>query len=97
MMGRVLGFSEALPPPPPFFLPNDGNGYSNVLQPPDNFQVSDDDFCLPQPEEQRSYRGTIALKVSKRKPKPTQKILDMEAELLTKARQERMEEVRFIP
>ena len=57
-------------------------------------QVSDDDFCLPQPEEQRSYRGTIALKVSKRKPKPTQKILDMEAELLTKARQERMEEVR---
>ena len=57
-------------------------------------QVSDDDFCLPQPEEQRSYRGTIALKVSKRKPKPTQKILDMEAELLSKARQERMEEVR---
>ena len=34
------------------------------------------------------------MKVSKRKPKPTQKILDMEAELLTKARQERMEEVR---
>ena len=33
------------------------------------------------------------MKVSKRKPKPTQKILDMEAELLTKARQERMEEV----
>lgn len=59
-------------------------------------KVSDDDFCLPQPEEQRSYRGTIALKVSKRKPKPTQKILDMEAELLTKARQERMEEVKRI-
>ena len=58
------------------------------------FQVSEDDFCLPQLEEQKSYRGTIALKVSKRKPKPTQKILDMEAELLTKARQERMEEVR---
>ena len=56
--------------------------------------MSNEDFCLPQPEEQRSYRGTIALKVSKRKPKPTQKILDMEAELLTKARQERMEEVR---
>jgi len=34
--------------------------------------------------------------VSKRKPKPTQKILDMEAELLTKARQERMEEVKRI-
>ena len=61
-------------------------------------QVSEDDFCLPQAMEQqllqRSFRGTIALKVSKRKPKPTQKILEMEAELLSKAKQERMEEVR---
>ena len=63
-------------------------------------QVSEDDFCLPQAMEQqllqRSFRGTIALKVSKRKPKPTQKILEMEAELLSKAKQERMEEVRNV-
>merc|ERR1712226_24273 len=38
--------------------------------------------------------GTIALKVSKRKPKPTQKILEMEAELLSRARQERIEEAK---
>ena len=43
-------------------------------------KVNDDGFTLPSIENSKTYRGTIALKVSKRKPKPTQKLLDMEAD-----------------
>ena len=43
-------------------------------------KVNEDGFTLSVIENSKTYRGTIALKVSKRKPKPTQKILDMEAE-----------------
>ena len=59
-------------------------------------KINEDEFSLPFIENSKSYRGTIALKVSKRKPKPTQKILEMEAELLSKARQEKLEEEKKV-
>lgn len=57
-------------------------------------RLGEDTYCLPQLETARNYRGTITPKVSKRKPKPTHKILEMEAELLSKARQDKFEEER---
>eukprot|EP00092_Neocalanus_flemingeri_P040939 GFUD01044577.1.p1 GENE.GFUD01044577.1~~GFUD01044577.1.p1 ORF type:complete len:952 (+),score=235.97 GFUD01044577.1:97-2952(+) len=59
-------------------------------------KINEDEFSLPFLENAKTYRGTIALKVSKRKPKPTQKILEMEAELLSKARQEKMDEEKKV-
>merc|ERR1711892_231669 len=59
-------------------------------------KINEDEFSLPFMENAKTYRGTIALKVSKRKPKPTQKIIEMEAELLSKARQEKMDEEKKV-
>jgi len=59
-------------------------------------KINEDEFSLPFLENAKTYRGTIALKVSKRKPKPTQKILEMEAKLLSKARQEKMDEEKKV-
>ena len=55
-------------------------------------KINEEEFSLPFVENTKTYRGTIALKVSKRKPKPTQKLLEMETKLLSKARQEKIEE-----
>merc|ERR1712083_295578 len=59
-------------------------------------KINEDEFSLPFIENAKTYRGTIALKVSKRKPKPTQKILEMEAKLLSKARQEKIDEEKKV-
>ena len=57
-------------------------------------KVNDDGYSLPTIDNSKTYRGTIALKVSKRKPKPTQKALEMEAESPEgKVKCEPMEEV----
>jgi len=59
-------------------------------------KINEEEFSLPFMENTKTYRGTIALKVSKRKPKPTQKILEMETKLLSKARQEKIEEEKKV-
>jgi len=59
-------------------------------------KINDDEFSLPFMENTKTYRGTIALKVSKRKPKPTQKILEMETKVLSKARQDKIEEEKKV-
>jgi len=41
-------------------------------------KINEDEFRLSALENSKTYRGTIAHKVSKRRPKPTHKILDME-------------------
>ena len=57
-------------------------------------KVNDDGYSLPTIDNSKTYRGTIALKVSKRKPKPTQKALEMDAESPDgKVKCEPMEEV----
>ena len=58
-------------------------------------KINDDGFSLLKVENSKTYRGTIALKVSKRKPKPTQKLLEMEAaeHQQTKVKCETMDEV----
>ena len=57
-------------------------------------KVNDDGYSLPSIENSKTYRGTISLKVSKRKPKPTQKVLEMESDSQTsKVKCETMEEV----
>ena len=57
-------------------------------------KVNDDGYSLPTIDNSKTYRGTIALKVSKRKPKPTQKALEMDAESPEgKVKCEPMEEV----
>lgn len=59
-------------------------------------KINEDEFSLPFMENAKTYRGTIALKVSKRKPKPTQKILEMETKLLSKIRQEKIDEEKKV-
>merc|ERR1712013_681293 len=59
-------------------------------------KINEEEFSLPFVENTKTYRGTIALKVSKRKPKPTQKLLEMETKLLSKARQEKIEEEKKV-
>merc|ERR1719189_2672054 len=57
-------------------------------------KVNDNGYSLPSIENSKTYRGTISLKVSKRKPKPTQKVLEMESDSQTsKVKCETMEEV----
>ena len=58
-------------------------------------RINDEGFTLLKMENSKTYRGTIALKVSKRKPKPTQKLLEMEAaeHQSVKVKCEQMEEV----
>ena len=57
-------------------------------------KVSDDGYTLSSIENSKTYRGTIALKVSKRKPKPTQKMLEMEADKTpNKVKCEKMDEI----
>jgi len=44
-------------------------------------KIKDGEFTFSSIENSKAFRGTIALKVSKRKTKPTQKVLEMESEL----------------
>ena len=43
-------------------------------------KIKDGEFSFSSIENSKAFRGTIALKVSKRKTKPTQKVLEMESE-----------------
>ena len=47
-------------------------------------KIKDGEFSFSSIENSKAFRGTIALKVSKRKTKPTQKVLEMEPELKPK-------------
>ena len=54
-------------------------------------KIKDGEFTFSSIENSKAFRGTIALKVSKRKTKPTQKVLEMESELKVRHNGEKME------
>ena len=54
-------------------------------------KIKDGEFTFSSIENSKAFRGTIALKVSKRKTKPTQKVLEMGSELKARLNGEKME------
>ena len=56
-------------------------------------KIKDGEFTFSSIENSKAFRGTIALKVSKRKTKPTQKVLEMESELKVRLNGEKLENV----
>ena len=56
-------------------------------------KIKDGEFTFSSIENSKAFRGTIALKVSKRKTKPTQKVLEMESELKVRLNGDKLENV----